>query len=249
MMFVSIAQERMYMKACSKVLWAMGFAVLSGCTPDHDEQAPMLIFSQEFDFNESSHGWVPGFADYPAGPDSIQFELRYAYTDQPPESLLTKKSVMLSGNNVNRDLFMYLKRKVTGLRSNTEYIITFNIDLASNLAAGASTGAVYLKAGATNEEPKSLVESGFYTMNIDKGNHNSRGQDMVSLGDLRSSPINSGNDSGYTLVTLSNTLSNSRYLVETDANGELWLIVGTDSSVEGITTVFYTRVNVVFSAS
>lgn len=31
--------------------------------------------------------------------------------------------------------------------------------------------------------------------------------------------------------------------------GEIWLIIGTESGFEGITTVYYTRVNVVFSGT
>lgn len=208
----------------------------------------MLIFSRDYDFNDGQHEWIHGFADYPAGPeDSALFDLRYAYTDEVIGLKLTKRSVMLSGNNVNRDLFMYLKRRITRLKPDTEYTITFNVDLASNqdLSSYHSAGSVYLKAGATPWEPKSVVESGSYIMNIDKGNVNAPGADMISLGDIRSP----GGNSGYTLVSRNNTMANLRYVVRTNSNGELWLIIGTDSNLEGTTSVFYSRISVVFSAS
>ena len=44
-------------------------------------------------------------------------------------------------------------------------------------------------------------------------------------------------------------MANNRYVAKTNSDGELWLIVGTDATVEGTAKVFYTRITVVFSAS
>ena len=235
------------MKLCSKTCWLIFIVIFSACAPNESDQEPLLIFSENFDFSESEHEWIHGFADYPAGPDdSILFDLRYAYTDQPLDSKLTKRSIMLSGNNLNKDLFMYLKRKVDRLKPNTDYTVTFTIELASDLKATVpGNGSVYLKAGATNTEPKSVIDNGYYVMNIDKGDQGVSGEDMVSLGDI-ATPATA---TGYTLISRNNTMANSRYIAKTNSLGELWLIIGTDSSLEGTTTVFYTRVNIVFSAS
>lgn len=98
---------------------------------------------------------------------------------------LSKRSVMLSGN-INRDLFMYLKKKVDNLRPGTDYKLTFNVELATDLdeASGSSDGPVYLMAGASHREPKSLIENGNYVMNIDKGNAGTPGENMIVLADL-----------------------------------------------------------------
>ena len=222
-------------------------AIFSSCGLEENDEAALSIFTEDFDFNQGDHDWSPGFADYPAASeDSIAFELKYAYTE-PIDSKLTKRSVMLSGKNLNRDLFMYIKRKIDNLRPNTDYTITFTVELASDLnsALPASGGAVYLKAGASHLEPKSVIEAGNYTMNIDKGNGDTEGEDMIVLGDL----FTATNNTTYALITRNNTMANSRYVARTNSNGELWLIIGTDSSCEGTTKVFYTRINVVFSAS
>ncbi|HEU5145726.1 MAG TPA: hypothetical protein VFT90_03390, partial [Chryseosolibacter sp.] len=71
------------------------------------------------------------------------------------------------------------------------------------------------------------------------------GEDMISLGDIYAD----SNGASYALVSRNNTMSNSRYVAKTNSNGELWLIIGTDSSLGGVTTLYYTRINVVFSAS
>lgn len=223
------------------------FAIFSSCGLEDDKDAALRIFTRDFDFNVSEHEWQAGFADYPADPaDSTLFELKHAYTE-PIESKLTKRSVMLSGKNVNRDLFMFLKKKIENLQPNTDYTMTFTVELASDLneTLPFSGGAVYLKAGASHAEPKSLIEDGNYVMNIDKGNGESAGEDMILLGDLFTASANTG----YALITRNNAMANSRYVARTNSNGELWLIIGTDASSEGTTKVFYTRISVVFSAS
>lgn len=235
------------MRPCSIILLFVIVAFFSGCSLEDKDGAALLIFTKDFDFNEGEHAWLGGFADYPANPeDSSQFELRHAYTD-PVDSKLTKRSVMLSGKNINRDLFMYLKKKIDNLQPGTEYTITFNVELASdfNEVSSISGGAVYLKAGASHTEPKSLIEGGNYIMNIDKGNAGFPGEDMITLGDL----FEGSSNTGYALINRNNTMANSRYVARANSNGELWLIIGTDASCEGTTKVFYTRVKVVFSAS
>jgi hypothetical protein len=236
------------MKLCSKAILAAFLTLFSACSLDEGDKLALLIFSEEFDFNEGEHGWIHGFSDYPADPaDSSLFDLTYAYTDDLPESILTKRSIMLSGKNLNKDLFMYLKKEITGLKPDTDYTLTFNVELASDLSSNSAdkSGSVFLKAGAILTEPKSVIASGNYVMNIDKGDQEAAGKDMVSLGDIATPTTNTG----YTLISRNNIMADSRCVARTNSDGSLWLIIGTDSNLEGTTTVFFTRVSIVFSAS
>ncbi|HET9486968.1 MAG TPA: hypothetical protein VFO54_06020 [Chryseosolibacter sp.] len=236
--------ERQNMKLCRIAPWVIFLGLFSSCSFEVEDKD--LILSMNFDFNESDHGWKHGFAEYPAGPDdSALYELKYAYTDQPAGSLLTKRSIMLSGKNLNQDLFMFLKKKITGLKPDTDYTITFNVDLSSQCSgANATAGSVYLKAGAMGREPVRVNQSGYYVMNIDKGDQDVEGQEVVSLGN-----IVPASNTTYSLITLNNnSLTNSRYISRTNADGELWLIIGTDSNLEGTASFFYNRINVAFSA-
>jgi hypothetical protein len=218
-------------------------SVAVGCS---EELKGVDIFSDTYNFAESSNEWIPGFSDFPVG-DSTSYQLKSAYTADP---LTGQKALMITGNNISDDLFMFYKRRLKGFRPNTEYILTFEVELLTDLKAaltGSADESVYLKVGATAHEPKSLIDEGKYVMNIDKGNYSLGGRDMVMIGDVAAS---STSTSDYTLISRSNTETYSTpCIVRTNSDGELWLIMGTDSGYQGVTTLYYTKVSIVFSAS
>jgi len=224
--------------------------IVSACALDGD-QGGISISSMTYDFNAELYGWQHGFSGYPVTPDdSALYEFKHAYTNRP-SGLTEGKAIMLSANNKTEDLFMFLKKKVTGLRAEADYTLTFTVEFASdaradNASAGGPTGEnVFLKVGATEAEPKSVVENGRYVMNINKGSQNGSGSAMINIGNIAAPP----STTGYVLVTRSNaTAYNVPFEVRTNGDGELWLIVGTDSSYRGVTTLYYTKINVVFSA-
>ena len=229
------------------LLLALVSVFFTGCTLQEDTDPELLLFTRDFDFNQGTHEWTTGFADYPAdSSESSAFQLHSSYSE-PTESVLTKRSIMLAGNNVNRDLFMYLKKKIDQLEPNKDYTITFNVELASDLNAAlpSAGGALYLKAGASNIEPKTVIDAGQYVMNIDKGEQVVAGENMILLGDI----FTASNGASYSLITRNNTMANSRYVARTNSNGELWLIIGTDATLEGTIKLYYKHINVVFSAS
>ena len=181
--------------------------------------------------------------------DSSFYELKYDYTNLPA-NLGTQKAIMLSGNNHSDDLFMFIKRKVTGLNPNTSYTLVFEVELASNapkgsVGAGGSPGeSVYLKAGASEIEPVKNVQGDQYVLNIDKGNQSEAGSNATVLGDIAiPSTV-----AEYTLITRNNASPSSQPLIaQSNSNGDIWLMIGTDSGFEGTTTVYYTKVKVLFS--
>ena len=95
-------------------------------------------------------------------------------------------------------------------------------------------------------EPKRVIEGNQYSLNVDKGNQSQAGASTVVLGNIAVETQNYA----YTLITRSNSTQNAApFIVTTNSLGELWLIVGTDSGFEGKTTLYYTKVNVVFSTT
>jgi hypothetical protein len=240
------------MKLCRFLICGTILLLLHGC--NSNDESNFQLKSYTYDFGISSDQWQPGFSDFPAGAnDSAFYELKYEYTDSPVGN---KKAIMLSGNNHSDDLFMFLKRKLGNLQPNTQYTITFEVEFASNAkvgeigAGGAPGESVYMKVGAASVEPRAVVESGNYVLNLDKGNQAVGGVNMIIIGDI-SIPANA---TGYELTSRSNSAGGSNLyknpvVATTNSNGELWLVVGTDSGYEGITTIYYTRITAVVSRS
>jgi hypothetical protein len=239
------------MKVCSRFL--LGFLIVFVAACGMNEQpGGFRIISYTFDFNNSGNDWVAGFSDYPSTPDTAaSFDLKFERTDLPDKSA---KAVMQSGNNHSDDLFMYMKRKLTGLDANKQYTMTFEVEFASDAkegsaGAGGSPGDnVYLKVGATPIEPNTVVESDAYVMNIDKGNQSKSGKDMIVIGNI-AVPANS---TGFVIANRSNApvtsnIYSTPVVASTNSSGELWLIVGTDSGYEGVTTIYYTKITAVLS--
>jgi hypothetical protein len=236
------------MKTCGKLIISIVLAGMFGCEPSSDESG-IMVFSYSFDFSKNQDSWSVDFTDFPVGEDSV-YALNFAYTDRPANLGANQKSMMLSGNNHSDDLFMFMKRKITNLSPNTDYTLVFDVELASNAPkgavgiGGAPGESVFLKAGASGTEPKKVIEDNQYTLNIDKGNQSTAGEMAVVLGDIAVP-----NDTKqYTLITRNNA-GNAPFTARSNSKGEMWLIVGTDSGFEGTTTVYYTKVGVVFSTS
>ena len=200
-----------------------------------------------FSFENDDQGWLTGFADLPADFDQSTFELDSGH--QPLPAGLEGSGMYLQGHNRSDDLFMFLKSQVAGLRPDTAYAVTVSLDLATNVPAGlvgigGSPGeSVYVKAGVSAVEP--LVEeddAGYLRMNIDKGNQATEGEAMINLGNV-AHPEVTGDE--YKIKTLHNQ---GRPLeVVSDNEGQIWLIVATDSGFEGLSAFYYARITYIFT--
>ena len=210
------------------------------------EEAPIALAEDDddltFTFDHDAEGWVVDFADLPADYDQEIYEL--AGEHRPLPEGLDGGGIYVQGHNRSDDLFMYLKRQVGGLRPNTAYSVSVSLDLATNVATGlvgigGSPGeSVFVKAGASAIEPATTVDSiGHLRMNIDKGNQSRGGAAMVVLGNV--AHLDASRDA-YAIKTLTN--ADAPLTVTTDGEGRLWLIVGTDSGFEGLTTLYYARI-------
>ena len=200
-----------------------------------------------YEFNKDMEGWVGGFADLPEDGQEI-YDLEISHSPLPEEIEPSSGSIKVQGHNRSDDLFMFLKKQITGLTPSTTYQITFDIELASQYpeaapgAGGSPGGSVYLKAGATAEEPLPVAEDNsrvpFLRMNIDKGNQSQEGADMFNIGTVGIE----NEEYRYELIQRGN--SDRPFSATTDADGNLWLVVGTDSGFEGLTVLYYNSIKV-----
>ena len=196
-----------------------------------------------FDFEADVQGWTVGFADLPVDYDQSIYELAHEHGPLPDG--LEGSGIYVQGHNRSDDLFMFLKRQVEGLRPNTEYAVSVSVDLATNVPAGlvgigGSPGeSVFVKAGASTVEPLALEDGNRHLrMNIDKGNQARGGESMVVLGNVAHPEVV---NTEHRVKTLDN--ADLPFMVSTEGEGRVWLIVGTDSGFEGLTSLYYARVS------
>jgi len=198
-----------------------------------------------FNFQNGTDSWLGGFSDYPVGLENI-YKLQFGHSRLPENLDQTKYSLIISGNNYSDDLFMFIKRKIVNLKPNANYILTFNLQIASQYPqtaigiGGSPGGSVALKVGAATQEPISIISNGFNRMNIDKGNQADSGVDMKTIGTIGIP----GNNFIYTLINRSN--SSNPFLCRSNNSGEIWVIIGTDSGYEGNTTIYFSNVELLF---
>jgi len=210
----------------------------SGGTPS---TGGTLSFS--WDFPSDTQEWVGSFSDYPPGLGN-GYDLQYGWAALPTE-VGPGGGLRLSGNNHSDDLFMYVMRQITGLVPQTRYLLDVVAVIDTNAPAdcGGIGGApginVSVKIGAVALQPTTSTDSqGWLWLDLDKGTQSTGGADMQVVGNLGNS--NTCPDNTYQPKTF--TLSG--FSVTSAADGTLWLILGTDSGFEGITTLYYDHIAV-----
>lgn len=201
----------------------------------------------EYDLTENLNGWTEGFSDLPVNYNKEEFALEFGHKPIPLKEKILKKGLLLSGMNRSDDLFMYAKKKIgkeDGLLPNQSYLLSMELDFYTNVdpglaGIGGSPGeGVYMKAGATAVEPKSIPVNGDLRMNIDKGEQGSSGTDAVVIGNVAKGQVS---EQQYELKKLK---MKEPIKVTTNDHGELWAIFGTDSGFEGRTTLYYSTVKI-----
>lgn len=227
-------------------LFVIFIPLLSTCALE--ETARISLKTESIDFRDGYSGWIADFAYYPSSEDSLANELETEHTFLP-KKLNGIKGIKLSGNNQGTNLFMFLKKKFTGLRPNTPFIIAYHVEYATNKSVAdkdTEGKSVHLLGGASPVEPKKVTERNLITLNIDKGSYDNLGEDMIMLG-----PLGADNSDGdnYQLVQRSNANDASAFYATSNSKGELWVIIGTESNYIGKTTLYYTKMNLVFSSS
>jgi hypothetical protein len=175
-----------------------------------------------------------------------QYQLQFSHSNLPLPLNTTDGAIRQSGVNRSDDLFMFIKKKITGLTPNRIYTVDVKLDFATNVArnmigVGGSPGeGVKIKAGAVPIEPINMLNTteNWYRMNIDKGNQSIGGSDMKVIGDF-------GNGTDQNVYKIKQLTTAIPLNVKANQQGEIWLVIGTDSGFEGITTIYYNSIQIV----
>ncbi len=197
------------------------------------------IIEVEYNFRSGTSGWAADFADYSphTNPGNTLYELFAGLRFMPRKlTRVPRRGFYIQGHNRSDDLFMFLKRRLTtedGIVAGQTYQVQYVITLASNAASncfgigGAPGEAVYLKAGASSIEPLAILQSnGYLMMNVDKGNQSVGGTAASVAGNIANG-IPCQQASPYFPFALIERSHQHTTNVTANANGELWLLVGT----------------------
>lgn len=215
------------------------FFLTTSCQKEDPQPAPQTF---TFDFDKGYQGWSVGFSDY--SNDHEDLDLKHKI-DPLPAALNAsgKKGLLVSSHNRPDDIFMFIARKVDGLKPNSTYRLSMDIQFASDAPAsafgigGAPGLAVFVKAGGSHIEPKVTESNGRHIFNLDKGNQGEGGTAMKIIGD-----VSNGKDE-FVYTSIQRKIRD--FEVKTNDDGECWLLIGTDSGYEGITALYYQKVKAV----
>lgn len=204
---------------------------------------------QTFDFDGGTLGWTSDVSDLPANYDNATYEISFAHASLPAPLGTSRKALRLTSHNRSDDLWQFVKRRISGLQPNTSYQVRFEVELASNApensaGVGGSPGSsVFVKVGASPQEPTVTVNGGGRVFSLDKGNNANGGTQATVIGNVGIA----GDEFVYKLKSLGN--ASRPFPVRTDNQGQVWVFVGTDSGFEGQQTLYYTQIKLTFSPS
>jgi hypothetical protein len=207
---------------------------------------------RQWDFDDGRQGWSASYTDY-GEPQASTIEFESGIEPLPEGIDEQGDGFFVSGRNTPDDLFMFLKRSLgeqIDLEANSAYELEWRIEFASDAASGcagiggAPGESVYMKAGGSPVEPRRVEQDGGtqdYVLNVDKGNQSQGGEAASIAGNVANGIPCEEHDGEFATVVHEHTHSTP---VETDAQGRMWLLVGTDSGFEGRTNLFYQSLEV-----
>jgi hypothetical protein len=204
-----------------------------------------------FDFSKNNQDWQGEFSDYDSGQESF-FELAWGWSSLPKEIVTAdgktlSKGIFLSGNNHSDDLFMFIRRRLSGLQPNANYDVIFTVTIENSvppalIGVGGSPGeSIYFKVGGSKIKPDKKEREGFYHLNVDKGDQGNGGKNAIIIGDL-ANPLVEPSNPQFEPKILTN--GNEPLRIKTDKEGNAWIFVGTDSAFEGLTLYYIAEISI-----
>lgn len=204
-------------------------------------------FIFNYDFKDGAEGWQSMFSDYPVGEENF-YELNFAHTTLPAPLDENTKVIRISGNNHSDDLLSIIYRKFDELAPNTNYAVTFDLEIASNaLKNGFGAGGspdLSLGAGGLNFKPQNNVDSSdYYRPNFSSAIQSHESNDVLKV--IGTIGVSEKIPTDYELINRDNL--SDPFKIKSNDKGEVWLMIGTDSGFEATTTLYYKSIKIVLN--
>lgn len=215
----------------------LAFGVLTACDSDSpsDPGAGPIVFTVAF--HDGPQGWEADFVDFP--PDRNDDVGFVSDVRALPEPLDTDTDALYhEGLNLSDDLFMYHKRRVTGLEPGVDYRVRFSAEFATTVGRDCVAGlGLFLKAGAVPDEPVRVIgnQEGWVRLSADKGVQTDVGSEVVLLGEMRNDVEGCTGEFGTAELGEDTDALN----VTADEDGAVWLYFGEESVFETAHSVYY----------
>lgn len=213
----------------------------------NDDNGDNLTITETFE--SGANGWEALFGSYPEGEEEF-YELDSGIEALPSPLSSSSKSFMLSGNNHSDALRMFMVKQIGGFTPGAAYELDINLSLASkypkeSVGIGGSPGsAVHIVAyasakGYTKKYSDDTQSSGYFDIEIQKDTNDDKAQSEAELGTV-------GIDGEEFVYELIDRKNDEPLICKADGQGIIWIIIGTWSGFEGITTLYYDEVKIEF---
>ncbi len=215
-----------------------------------DDDSPAIVTIHET-FESGDNGWQAVFGSYPEGEEEF-YELKSGIKPLPAPLSTSKKGFMLEGNNHSDALRMFLAKQIGGLNPNSYYNLTVTLRIASkyplnSVGIGGSPGAaVHVVTFASPKgyekkytDPKE-EGAGYFEISIIKDQTDNKAQADIELGNVGID----GDAFTYQMIERKNAQA---AMCKTDANGKIWIVAGTWSGFEGLSTLYYDEIVLEFN--
>jgi len=219
--------------------------------PIAKQPTPKQELSFNSDFSNTNQSFEIDAADHQVEHSLNQFIISELV--QLPSPYEYRNGIEFSWNNYNEDIKGFIKKKVSGLNPNSQFIVEFSVNILTFmseecLGIGGSPGKdVIVKASLLAQEPlKYIDDSGlfpFYRVDIDENLYG--GDDVNYLGHI-GLPVPCDDvflhqDPIWEIKHLTNEDNVS---FSSGATGDAWIYVSIDSGVGGHQKVYITDVEV-----
>ncbi|MBR9998822.1 MAG: hypothetical protein KFF73_07615, partial [Cyclobacteriaceae bacterium] len=163
-------------------------------------------------------------------------------------------AMVQTGKATNSDLFMYIKKQISGFEPNASYSIVFNVEMFAQLREEFSgdlestNNGSFLKVSVYTDEPDTVVvedtqnpEIKIVRTNFDKGDDRVTGPNMALIGKLTYTDVDE------TPLLLVGTSQADEILGTANDEGEMWMMIGVDTNQPVYQDIFYSFIGINFT--
>lgn len=219
-----------------------------GGNSSKESDIPLPVKQQlnfSFDFAEDEQEFLIDAADFAVEhPLNSSIEKQLSSLPVPYEY---RQGIKFSWNNYNQDIKGFIKKKVTGLKANSEFEVDFSVNILTYmseecLGVGGSPGRdVTIKAGVLPAEPiKMIDESGLFpTYRLNISDDLFGGEDTVYLGNI-GLPILCDETfwQQEKVWEIKSVINEDDVIIESNTRGDAWLYLSLDSGVGSVSEVY-----------